>query len=206
MEPKSHSQIGQDLWVLEKTRHKRNGFFVEAGACDGILLSNTLLLEQDYGWNGICAEPNPHYYQALLKNRNCQCDNRALYSEDGLELEFYLAEEFGGTAEDISAEKARLNHRMSFEKTLVKTVSLNSLLTELGAPKTIDYISLDTEGSELKILEHFDFPSWDVSIFSVEHNTRHREDGVEYLEKLIALMATHGYEHQVNKWDSYFYR
>ena len=37
----SYSQIGQDLWVLETLKNKKNGYFLDIGAHDGIYLSNT---------------------------------------------------------------------------------------------------------------------------------------------------------------------
>ncbi|WP_426127513.1 hypothetical protein [Pararhizobium sp. PWRC1-1] len=55
----SFAQIQQDRWVLAELDGKRGGFFVEIGAFDGKQLSNTYLLETEYDWKGILAEPNP---------------------------------------------------------------------------------------------------------------------------------------------------
>lgn len=52
-------QINQDIFVLYTLNWKRNGFFVEFGATNGIDLSNTYLLEKDFGWKGLLSEPNP---------------------------------------------------------------------------------------------------------------------------------------------------
>ncbi len=78
----SYSQLKQDIWVLNKLNHKKNGFFVEAGACDGLYLSNTLLLEKEYDWSGICCEPNKQYYEKLLLNRKSYKDNFELNEWD----------------------------------------------------------------------------------------------------------------------------
>ena len=70
-----------------------------------------------------------------------------------------------------------------------------------------DYISLDTEGSELRILKAFDFDKWDVKIFSIEHNAAvgGRLDD-SYLSEIKSFLSTHGYLFELNKWDSYFFR
>jgi hypothetical protein len=55
--PHSTAQLRQDLFVLSFLQCKSDGFFVEFGATNGIDWSNTHLLETQYGWNGILAEP-----------------------------------------------------------------------------------------------------------------------------------------------------
>ena len=205
MQDKSYSQLGQDLWVVEKTAQKSSGYFVEAGACDGLHLSNTLLLERNYNWTGICCEPNPRFYKRLISNRQCHFDQGALYDSDDELVEFYAAGENGGTLVDFQNESKRLERRLSFPKVQATTISLNTLLRKHNAPSTIDYISLDTEGSEHRILEAFDFSQWEVRIFSIEHNTQVRDDGTDYLDKITELMASKGYHRELNQWDAYFY-
>ena len=54
----------QKLWTNSK------GFFIEAGAGDGELLSNTLHFEMKHGWTGLLVEPNPDFLKRLKpKNR-----------------------------------------------------------------------------------------------------------------------------------------
>lgn len=55
-------------------------------------------------------------------------------------------------------------------KYTVNTISLNDLLKKYNAPKTIDYLSIDTEGSEYEILSAFDFNEFSISVITVEHN------------------------------------
>ena len=51
--------------------NKRNGFFIEAGAFDGEVKSNTLYFEIKYNWTGLLVEPNPTLVSMLIeKKRN----------------------------------------------------------------------------------------------------------------------------------------
>ena len=43
----------------------RNGFFIEAGAYDGEISSNTLFFELKQNWTGLLVEPNPDVFQML---------------------------------------------------------------------------------------------------------------------------------------------
>ena len=195
----SYSQLGQDKWVLEQTQNKTNGYFVEAGATDGVSLSNTYLLESKYGWSGI-------YHNALTSNRNCHIDFGLLYNSSGETEVLYKCAEESGTKEDFKAETDRLPKRLAGSVEEVTTLTLNNLLDKYNAPKLIDYISLDTEGSEGKILTAIDFNARDVRLWTVEHNSAHRNDDEKYLNSLIQLMSSHGYSYRVKDWDVWFYK
>ena len=62
------------------------------------------------------------------------------------------------------------NYRKDTRSLKVQTVSINDLLEEHNAPRDIDYMSIDTEGSEFSILKELDLNKYNVSIFTVEHN------------------------------------
>ncbi len=68
---KSYSQEAQDLKVLLHYKLKKDGYFLEIGASDGVKFSNTYLLEQKYNWSGICVEPiKDDYEKLIIKNKN----------------------------------------------------------------------------------------------------------------------------------------
>ena len=71
-------------------------------------------------------------------------------------------------------ERKRLKGRKEYT---VKTVSLNDLLERYKAPYDIDYLSIDTEGTELEILRTFDFNKYSFSVITVEHNFSSDRDG-----------------------------
>lgn len=63
----SYSQFNQDIKVLSYYNNKQNGYFLEIGGGDGILESNTYLLETKYKWSGICVEPVDYQFDNLRK-------------------------------------------------------------------------------------------------------------------------------------------
>lgn len=165
----SYSQFGQDIYLYENIYSKKNeGYFVEVGAHDGIKYSNTLLLEQK-GWKGVCIEPHPEIFKLLKKNRpNCFVSEYAAYKENNQKLEFIMSGlECGcsGFVYSNSHEFIKNNKRC-----IVETKTLTKLLDEINAPNFIEYISLDTEGSEFDILQGLDFHKYKVGYFSIEHN------------------------------------
>lgn len=200
---RSPSQLGQDLWVLEQTGFKQGGYFVEFGATDGILLSNTYLLEKEFGWQGICVEPNPEYFAQLRDNRSCVVDDACIAARSGDEVEFVLAREYGGIVDfgdtDQHAER-RAAYRQQQHTVLLRTESLNDVLERLGAPRDIDYISIDTEGSEYEILRTFPFERWNVSCFTIEHNNSSQRQPIH------DLLARHGYQRTPARWDDWYRR
>jgi FkbM family methyltransferase len=192
---KNHSQDNQDLFVLYFTNYTgKKGFFVEVGAGDGVEISNTYLLEK-VGWQGILVDP-VNYNSGKMKLRQCTKDNRCVYSKTGLKIPFAENPDIpvlpgSSNSQNFSGVLKHLSGRIKLDKFYkvrdVETVSLNDLLKQYNAPNKIDYISIDTEGSEFEIIANFDFNKYDVEIFTVEHN------GANFREDLINLLNYRGY-------------
>jgi class 3 adenylate cyclase len=93
-----------------------------------------------------------------------------------------VQEEIGGRLDlafrDLDRNAA---HRADGKRYEVGTVSLTELLDEHRAPRRIDFLSIDTEGSELEILQGFDFTRYDVRIIVVEHNHTARREAIHGL-------------------------
>ena len=179
----SKAQFKQDLFVLATTGFKTGGYFVDFGAADGVGSSNSYLLEKSFGWTGICAEPARSWHDALRSNRTAKIVTDCVWKESGARLDFdeaSLAEI--STISSFSDVDYLSGNRKDKTTYQVDTVSLNDMLSRNGAPHIIDYLSIDTEGSELEILKAMDFSKHRIAIITVEHNfTPAREEIFELL-------------------------
>lgn len=171
LEQMSQSQYLQDLMVCFLTNFKKEGFFVEFGAANGVYLSNTHLLEKEYQCTGILAEPARKFKQDLIENRNCSLDFRCVYTDTGGLVAFKEVDqtEFS-TIKRYSGADLHKKTRKKGVSYSVETVTLSDLLIAHKAPAVIDYLSLDTEGSEYEILKDFPFGCYSFKIITVEHN------------------------------------
>ena len=84
----SKAQLFQDIICLEINQFKTNGFFVEFGATNGLMGSNTYLLEKYFNWNGILCEPGINWHKELFLNRNCHIDKSCVYSNSDSKITF----------------------------------------------------------------------------------------------------------------------
>ena len=81
-------------------------------------------------------------------------------------------------------------------------MSLNDLLEEYSAPDSIDYLSVDTEGSEYEILSAFDFDRRQIRVITVEHNY----DG-DQRNRLHGLLVERGFVRvleDTSAWDDWY--
>jgi FkbM family methyltransferase len=198
----SKAQLFQDLFVQYVLGQKRGGFFVEFGATNGIHLSNSYSLEKHYAWDGILAEPANFWHAELKNNRNCRLDFRCVWESDGQQLRFNeVAHAELSTIDSFSANDMHAKTREIGNVYTVDTVSLNSLLAEHRAPGLIDYLSIDTEGSELKILSAFDFGRHKIKIITVEHNNTADRPAIQ------SLLSANGYTRRfetLSRWDDWY--
>jgi len=156
------SQFGQEEWIMNEIfPNVTNGYYVEVGSADGETLSNTKKLDA-LGWKGLCIDPFPRNMQG----RTCTVVQMAVSDSEGEET-FVKAGMLGGFESDLNthAELAKTS-----EKETVRTDTLFNVLNSYNVPAFIHYLSIDTEGSEYRILKSFPFSKYQFGAITVEHN------------------------------------
>ena len=174
---KSKSQLRQDIFVLSETSFKKNGFFVDFGATNGVDLSNSHLLETGYGWRGILAEPARRWRQELERNRGGGgnfIETACVWNESARTISFNETRipELS-TIASFSAGDMHASSRQHCNTYDVQTISLLDLLDKYNSPSFVDYLSIDTEGTEYDILKSFDFRRYEFGVITCEHNYTH---------------------------------
>jgi len=194
----SNSQIFQDLMIIATVSNSdslKKFYFVEFGATDGISISNTYLFESVFGANGIVAEPAKIWHDSLRANRQCSISHQCVWEKSGEILEFVEASNPDLSGLTNQQDKGR--EMAGSVKYNVDTVSLNDLLRKFAAPNRIEFLSIDTEGSEYRILKSLNFNEFKFEVIVCEHNYG------ENRERIRQLLESNGYTRR-HKLFSYF--
>lgn len=173
------SQKNQDEWVIKEVfNYKKNGFFIDLAASDGKSINNTYLLEKELNWNGICIEPNQKYFNKLKNNRNCILENTCVDYKNH-EIKFRFDNGSLGGIVDKDTDNNEKYRKTQLEKSFknkgiinMKTLTLEQILDKHNSPKVIDFLSLDVEGSETRILKYFPFNKYKFLSMVIERPTQ----------------------------------
>lgn len=164
-----YSQCGEDIFLNHNFfKNKRNGVYIELGALDGVLYSNTKFFEDVLGWTGILIEPHPENFDALKQHR----PNNYLFNElVSCHTEPLLFRYFVNFHSAVSGVESTLSqhhfdeyfessvNRFLPQKTItIKPKTLTEIIQSTGLSH-IDLLSLDVEGHEHEVLL-----SWDYSV------------------------------------------
>ena len=171
---KYFSQAGQDKIIKEIFfKNKKNGFFVEIGAFDGIQGSNCYHFEKFLNWDGIALEPSRIQFEKLKKNRKCKILNEAV-SHEIKEVEFIEVIEGLTQMSGINDNfyQRNMNIISNNERSRTQSINLKTITFEQAVPKNtdIDYLSIDIEGGEMDLLNSINFNDNDIKVISVENN------------------------------------
>jgi FkbM family methyltransferase len=198
---KSKAQLRQDIFALYSLDFHENGYFVEFGATDGVTLSNTWLLEKEFGYTGVLAEPSHNQRKFIRRSRNANIEEKCVWSVSGDILQFQECGDLS-TISEFSNKDLHANDRSVAGTTYdVETISLTDMLDKYKAPSLIDYLSIDTEGSEYKILAAHDFSRYMFKVITCEHNYTPARHKIH--ELLISKGYTRKFEN-VSKFDDWY--
>ncbi|OWY27299.1 FkbM family methyltransferase [Herbaspirillum robiniae] len=199
-----YSSLNQLDRKLEKYVDYDNGYFVELGANDGVNQSNSLYFEKYRNWRGLLVEPAPQNYLKCRKNRSsedriyCAACVSFEYDKEFVRIAYSnlmsTSVNLESDIQDPRAHAQQGNRFLSQGETIFEfgavARTLNSLLLDAAAPKTIDFLSLDVEGAELEVLKGVDHQAFRFKYLLVECRDFPRLDlyltshGYRFIEKL----------------------
>jgi len=175
--------------IFDRVRRSRKvedplGFYIEAGANDGIKQSNTIALES-VGWRGILIEPSKCAFDALVRNR---CKRNKFFNcalvPDG-SIEEVIGDFDGGLMSSLGGSRTNKTANVK-----VRARTLQSILDECEIER-VDLLSLDVEGYELEVLKGLDLRKNPPTLVVVElypHN----------FDAVSMFLIDHGYSQPAN--------
>jgi FkbM family methyltransferase len=188
----SYALFGEDIVVLYLLRnriHGERGVYVDVGAFDPVLHSNTYLLYL-YGWRGINIDASPARISRFLDQRPDDKNVIAVVSDRVREV-LYLEYPTEGTNRVVTTDDrnwanglAELPRKVTPRMTETLTELLSSHLPDLPG---IDFLNIDCEGLDLSVLRGLDWARWVPRVIAVEANTLGDKDGI------VAFLCEQGY-------------
>ena len=208
---KIKSQLLQDAFASFIVGDLFDKTFLEFGATDGISLSNSYMLETNFGWTGVLAEPSPQWHNELKNNRpNTKILTDCIWKKSGEKLNFFVSDvgvlstlvDFKHS--DLSTMPGNTELRIQDGKVVkVKTISINDVMEKHLNGNAPSYLSIDTEVSEYEILKSMDFKKYRPVVLTIEHNYTNLEN------KINKLMISKGYTRvfrKVTAFDAWYVR
>jgi FkbM family methyltransferase len=164
------AQYGEDRWLEQYFDGKRDGHFVDVGAYDGRVISNTYHLEKHLGWTGILVEPHP------VNNRTCRVFACAA-AEPGVSsvqlLDVPGGEVYSTTVPTESHLRTIREYGLKTQPLTVPARTLDSMIEEAGLPR-VDLLSIDVEGAEPHVLSGFAIKRWKPAVVVIEDAPKRR--------------------------------
>ena len=166
------------------------GTYLDVGAFDGIAMSNTYALEQR-GWSGVCVEPYPQTWAKLFRNRTAMCLQACVANVDGVSaVTFKMLDvpELSGIDPNMDVvnniyRNIGKSSSPAITETQVLAVSANDIIRE-HLDGACDFLSVDTEGTELDVLKSVRLGACNPRLIVVERNDAARVD---------TYLSSHGY-------------
>lgn len=180
-----------DIKILPYLKDIENGFFVEAGALDGLFMSNTKILE-DLGWKGLLIEPSPKAVERARTQRKCIIEQVALVSKDY--KEDWVAGDFFFDGVDGLGAWSGIHRNAYGIRSAIKVAArtLDAVLKHHKISK-IDFLSLDVEGYEPEALEGIDFKTTNITYILIEVNVNNYT-----LKNMDSYLGQFGYKNIAN--------
>lgn len=158
------------------------GICIDVGAYHSRWLSNSYPFEE-LGWLVWCIEPNPNCKEYLAERPHVSQYAMGSRNEDN--VDFYIYKIGHGPNGEAGGTSLLYNEQFDKDFGVMKSIkvdvrTLNWFLENIAKVDHVDYLAIDTEGTELDILEGIDLARWNVQVVAIE-NLYAKDDIPNYL-------------------------
>ena len=168
----SYAQNYEDVILERCFKGTENGFYVDVGAWDPLEHSVTHHF-YERGWHGINVEPNPEYFERLVRARPRDVNLQLALGERDQDSETFSILKGSGvsTLRQLPADYIENLRTRGFplESAQVPLASLATVCREhVPAGTEIDFMKIDVEGWETQVLRGHDWERWRPKVLVVE--------------------------------------
>ena len=164
---KSYAMDGEDLAIDQYIEKKEKGFYVDIGAHHPIHRNNTQLLF-NRGWEGINIDVNQFSIDLFNFLRPDDLNLLTAISDQEGEITFYYQKKFS----QLNTTDKKIAHEHfngNFNERLVKCQSIHNILINSKYKEVkIDFLNIDVEGAEMKVLRTLNFEIYDPKLICIE--------------------------------------
>ena len=164
---KSYAMDGEDLAIDQYIEKKEKGFYVDIGAHHPIHRNNTQLLFNK-GWSGINIDVNQFSIDLFNFLRPDDLNLLTAISDQEGEIAFYYQKKFS----QLNTTDKKIAHEHfngNFNERLVKCQSIHNILINSKYKEVkIDFLNIDVEGAEMKVLRTLNFEIYDPKLICIE--------------------------------------
>jgi FkbM family methyltransferase len=164
---KSYAMDGEDIAIDQYIKNKLNGFYVDVGAHHPLQRNNTHLLFKR-GWTGINVDVNEFSIDLFNYLRPNDINLQIAISDNNGEITFYFQKNFSQlNTTDKKVAKEHFNN--NFKEKKVKCQSIDSILKNSQFKnKEIDFLNIDVEVAEMKVLKTLNFKIYHPKVICIE--------------------------------------
>ena len=164
---KSYAMDGEDIAIQKYVKHTNNGFYVDIGSHHPLQRSNTYLLYQT-GWHGINVDINDFTLDLFNHLRPDDINIQSAISDYNGDIDFYYQKNFSQlNTTDINWAKE--NFRNNFQTKKIKCQTFNNLLDQTKYKnQKINFLNIDVEGAEMKVLKSLNFNKYNPEVICIE--------------------------------------
>ena len=157
----------EDLAVLSYFKDKKNGFYIDVGCYHPIHRNNTYLLHKQ-NWTGINIDTSQfsidlfNYMRPKDLNYNCAISNKS-------EVKTLFYQKELSQLSTIEKDQAESVFQGNIKKREVQAFTLDAILDrDKFKNSKIDFLDIDVEGADLKVLEGLSFNKFKPELVCVE--------------------------------------